>query len=432
MSMIKERKRVAVFPAGSEIGLEIQSALKYSTFFDVVGFSSVPCHASYVFKEYYEGLPFYTHPEFINILNEWIETYQIDFLYPAYDDVQLYLTEHQSEINCVIVTSSTDTVFTCRSKKRTYSRFAEYSFIPKTYEPDDENIPYPVFVKPDIGQGSQGAQLVHNREELLLAVQKGKELAICEYLPGQEYTIDCFTDKDGNLLSYNMRNRQRIRNGISVSSTLMEMPVEVQKMAEQINGKFSFSGAWFFQVKETLNNEYKLLEIAPRIAGTMGLTRNLGINYPLLTLFVLSGMSVSVIANSYGISVDRALISRYSLGIKYHKVYVDLDDTLTVRGKVNSALMMFLYQCLNNHVEIILLTKHIKVVQETLAKHRISEALFDQIIHIQPDDEKSKYITGEAIFIDDSFSERKKVRENCQIPVFDCSEVEALLDWRNE
>ncbi len=430
--MSTKTKRVAVFPAGSEIGLEIHEALKYSTFFDVVGFSSVPCHASFVYKEYYEGLPFYTAPQFIDQLNIWIDSYHIDFLYPAYDDIQLYLTEHQNDIHCPIVTSELDTVYICRSKKRTYDFFQNESFIPKTYEATDNTIPYPVFVKPDIGQGSQGAQLVHNEEELDFILQNEKEFVICEYLPGEEFTIDCFTDKDGNLLSSNIRNRQRIRNGISVSSSLLEMPSAVKKIAEIISSQLQFKGAWFFQVKQNSEQEYKLLEIAPRIAGTMGLTRNLGINYPLLTLFTLSGIPVSVIQNSYKIEVDRALISRYRLSIKYKTVYVDLDDTLIVRGKVNSLLVMYLYQCVNTGKEIILLTKHIKNVQETLQKHRVAESLFHQIIHIKPEEEKCNFVKNDSIFIDDSFTERKKVRENCQIPVFDCSEVEALLDWRDE
>ena len=75
----KTPKRVAVFPAGSEIGLEIHDALKYSTFFDVIGFSSVPCHGSYVYREYYEGLPFYNASDFIEQLNQWIDQYKIDF-----------------------------------------------------------------------------------------------------------------------------------------------------------------------------------------------------------------------------------------------------------------------------------------------------------------------------------------------------------------
>ncbi len=75
-------------------------------------------------------------------------------------------------------------------------------------------------------------------------------MVIVEYLPGEEYTVDCFTNYKGNLLSVNMRNRERIRNGISVNSKSLTHPSEVQDIAEQINKKLKLNGAWFFRLKE--------------------------------------------------------------------------------------------------------------------------------------------------------------------------------------
>lgn len=425
------KKRVAIFPAGSEIGLEINNALKYSTFFEVYGISSVSCHAEYVYANYIEGVPFYTKENFVEEFNRIIDENEIDFIYPAYDDVQLYLTQIQDEIHAKVVTSPLETVTICRSKQKTYEYFSDCSFIPRHYEVGEKIEEFPVFLKPDIGQGSQGAKLIQNEYELEFAVKENPDVVICEYLPGEEYTMDCFTDKDGKLCVCRMRNRKRIRNGISVSSERLEVEPEIFEIAKTINQRLSFSGAWFFQMKRNLKGEFRMLEIAPRIAGTMGMSRNTGVNYPLLTLFTQMEMPVSVIENEYGISVDRALISRYQLDIDYDTVYVDLDDTLIVRGKVNTLLMMFLYQTVNKGIKRILLTKHAKVVSETLSQYHIPESLFDEIIWIKPEEEKNEQIKNhKAIFIDDSFSERKRVSDACRIPVFDCSEVEALIDWR--
>lgn len=425
------KKRVAVFPAGSEIGLEINNALKYSTHFELHGFSSVPDHASYVYTHYTEGIPFYTADSFIEELNRIIDENEIDFLYPAYDDVQLYLTQVQEQIHAKVVTSDRETVRICRSKQTTYEYFKDCWFVPRFFSGVDEVEEYPVFVKPDVGQGSQGAFRVNNRNELEFVLKKESRHIICEYLPGEEYTIDCLTDAEGELRVCRMRNRRRIRNGISVSSERLPVPEVIYDVAREINRRLKFCGAWFFQVKRNLSGDFRLLEIAPRIAGTMGMSRNTGINFPLLTLFCQMGMPVDIIENDYGIEVDRALVSCYRTTIQYDTVYVDLDDTLIVNGGVNSILIQYLYQTLNQGKRRVLLTKHARNVSETLHKYRIAEELFDEIVHIQPDEEKSKYICERAsVFIDDSFSERKKVSENCGIPVFDCSEVETLLDWR--
>jgi carbamoyl-phosphate synthase large subunit len=47
---------------------------------------------------------------------------------------------------------------------------------------------------------------------------------------------------------------------------------------------------------------------------------------------------------------------------------------------------------------------------------------------LKPEDDKSRYMPdANAIFIDDSFSERKKVAQSRQIPVFDVHMLDALL-----
>ena len=73
-----------------------------------------------------------------------------------------------------------------------------------------------------------------------------------------------------------------------------------------------------------------------------------------------------------------------------------------------------------------------KNIDETLKKHKVSKDLFDEIIHLKADEKKSDYIKEkDAIFIDDSFRERKDVMQACNIHVFDLDEIEALIDWKN-
>jgi len=64
---------------------------------------------------------------------------------------------------------------------------------------------------------------------------------------------------------------------------------------------------WFFQVKENKEGELALLEVAPRVAGTMSMSRMLGVNLPLLSLFSFMGYEVNILKNNFGIEVDRSL-----------------------------------------------------------------------------------------------------------------------------
>ena len=47
------------------------------------------------------------------------------------------------------------------------------------------------------------------------------------------------------------------------------------------------------------------------------------------------------------------------------------------------------------------------------------------------EDTKIAYIHPDSLFIDDSFAERKRVKEACGIPVFDLDMVESLLNWKS-
>ena len=424
-----KKNRVLVFPCGSEIGLEINRALANDIHFELIGASSLPDHGKFVYKNYVEGLPFVNDKNFLTDLVSICKKYKIDFIVPAMDSVILELTKHIDKIPATIIMSPPETCELACSKGKTYEKLKNVINCPKTYSINDD-IDFPIFIKPDFGYGSVGAKKVSSYEELITEYKKNPNIIISEYLPAEEYTIDCFTDRNGKLIFAGGRQRARVKSGISVNSYPINDP-EFQTIAEKINSAIEFRGMWFFQLKKNKNGDFTLLEIAPRIAGTMGMYRGLGINFIQLALYDAMEYDVDVIKNSFDIEIDRALFARYKHNIDYESIYIDFDDTILFGNKVNTDAIKFLYQAKNENKRIILITKHICNVQESFSKFCISESLFDEIIHIKKDDEKYKYIKDKkAIFIDDSFSERKKILENCKIPVFGIDAIEVLFDYK--
>lgn len=426
-----KKKNLLIFPAGSEIAFEICNALKYSKFIKIWGGTSVRDHSEFVYENLIEDFPFIDEPNFLEYLNFVIRMNSIDCIYPAHDSVSLFLSEHVDEIDAQVIISDYTTTSVCRSKRETYKFLDDCDFIPIVYDSIDTVDTYPIFVKPEVGQGSKGARKICTQLELSEAVKNDTTLVITEYLPGMEYTVDCFTDKNHELRVVKLRDRARIQNGISVRSQEILVNNEVRKIANVLNERLLFKGAWFFQLKLNNRGEYKLLEISPRIPGTMGLSRNLGINFPMLTLFTFWDFDVNIIDNAYGIILDRAFYNAYRVDISYKYIYVDYDDTIVLNNRVNADLMKFLYQAIDQGKEIILLSKHEGDLFEDMRKHKICETLFDTIIQIEQEDEKSSYISSkDAIFIDDSFLERSKVSELLHIPVFDLDMIESLISWK--
>lgn len=424
------RKKILIFPCGSEVALEIFRSVRYSRHFELIGGSSVSDGGKFYFHKYIENIPFYNAENFIEHLKNIIKNHHIDAIFPAMDCVALKLAENEDELGCKIIGSSLKATQIASSKAQTYSFLKKEVSVPALYDNLDV-ANYPIFIKPDIGYGSRGTCVAKTKEEAIWFIKKNKNYGnflFCELLVGEEYTIDCFSNHKGELLFNKARVRSRVSGGISVGAYFVKYKEDIfNNYAKKINTLLNPRGAWFFQMKKSKEGELKLLEVAVRAAGSSSLSRSIGINLPLMTLFDAFGYEVGVLQNSYPIELNRALDVKFSIGIEYDTVYVDLDDCLIIDNRVNTTLISFLYQALNQNKKIILLTKHAKDIENTLNKFRM-KGLFDLVVQLKKDENKSDYITSkEAIFIDDSFQERKDVSQKCEIAVFSPDMVEALL-----
>lgn len=425
-------KKVLIFPSGTEIGLEIREALK-----DVRGLelysanSGVSNHAPFVFKRHFV-LPGVEGDGWLAALNGLVAREGINYIFPAHDEVVTVLSEKAALIKAAVITSPAATCAVCRSKTKTYEMFSGLLPVPKLYRSPSEVRSYPVFVKPDRGQGSQGAERADNEYALRGMLEGKPQQLILENLPGKEYTVDCFSDRRKGILFCRGRERVRVRSGISMNSRPAgdEENRVFRKYADVVTSRLELHGAWFFQVKQDAAGEYKLLEVAPRIGGTMAVHRVLGVNFPLLSIYEREGIDARIDTNPVNVEIDRALTNRYRHDLSYGKVYVDMDDTLIAGGAVNASLVKFLYQAFNRGCRLVLISRTDGDARATLRKYRL-EGLFDEVVALRKDQAKAAYIDPEgAIFIDDSFNERMSVKDALGVPTFDCSMIELLMDER--
>lgn len=424
---------VLVFPCGAENALEIHQALKDVLNIKLFGASGVDDHGIYVFKNYIGKMPFINEDIFITRLNEIIVENGIDIIIPTHDDVVLKLAEEKEKIKAKIAIPGLKQSLISRSKKKTYNLFKDFSFCPKIYNNVYEINEFPVFAKPDAGQGAKGAFFLDKNNIGAQNIDKLKDYVFCEYLPGEEITVDCFTDKNGELRFIGPRKRERIFSGISVRSFTIELTSEVEKIAQEISYEMKMNGLWYFQLKKDISNSYKLLEVSVRTAGTMNLYRGLGVNFPLLTIYNLLGYEVKIIKNNNYLEVDRCLLNRYSHDIEYSKIYIDFDDTIIKQNEANPEVMFFLYNAKNNKKSIHLITKHEHDLNETLQKYHIHKGLFDEIIHLKKTEKKCDFISDapKSIFIDNAFNERMEVKNELNIPVFDVDAIPTLINWKS-
>ena len=430
-NMIDKRFNILIFPAGSEIGFEIYNSLKYNLHIELFGASAKSDHARFLYDKdhYFEGDYYITDVNFIENFNSLLRHLNIDIIMPTHDSIALFLAKNKANITANILTSPYQTALIAREKKLTFNLFKNLDFCPIVYDYPYNDVTFPVFLKPNIGQGAKGTCVVNNKEDLQIKINENPDLIACEYLPGEELSVDCFTNRKRELLFVGPRTRERIQMGISFNSSSVALTREIQEIAETINKMVEIQGAWFFQVKKDDKGKFKLLEFAVRQASTMGLYRQLGVNFALLSIFDSLDIDVKILKNNYSIELDRCLFSRYRIGLEYNRVYFDFDDTLIINNRVNETALKYLYQCKYRQIKICLLTKHEFDLDETLQKYCLAKNLFDEIILLKPDDDKIKYIIPNySIFIDNYYFDREKVSSKLHIPVFDVDAIESLLD----
>ncbi len=422
---------VLVFPAASEIGLEIHRSLSNLKEVILHGANrSGPTTAQYYFARLHD-LPFIDQAECLQQLQKLIAEHNIDAIFPAHDDVALWLVQHADQLAATVITSSYEVAAICRSKKKTYEFLKDCVPVPRLMNPNSGDLLFPVFVKPDCGQGSQRARLIADTSALKTATDAEPDLIVMEYLPFREYTVDCFSNS-GKILFAKARERISTRTGIATLCSPADRP-EARQWAECIVQKLNLNGAWFFQMKEDADHNLKLLEISPRVAGSMSFHRVTGINFPLLSLYQAAGAPLAAIDSfSSKITLGRSLDVRFLYDKPIGALYIDLDDTLLIRGRVNTRLVGLIFQCRNQKIPVHCVTRHKGNLMETLKRYHLTN-LFDHLVHILDDTmPKAHYLTAaNAVFIDDSFAERHNAAQLSNVRCFDPNGALCLLDYRD-
>lgn len=434
------KKNVLIFPSATYPAMQIIDCLKYNPRFQIIAGASYPNHSEYVCDNSIVDMPYLSSPSFLGSFIAFIKDNSIDFVIPTDESAAMYLKEHETDIPAVIVCSPFETTKLCRYKSLTYSVLNGEPYVPNTYDVTAiEHIEnYPVFIKPDSSQGSKGARIINSLEEFN-QIDNLCDYVICEYLPGEEYTVDCFTNKNGDLLFCNPRVRTRLMNGITARGHNITLTPEFKKVIDSLNSRIQFRGYWFAQLKRDKFGKLKLLEICTRFAGSFAISKGKGVNLPLLALCDFAGLDTEVIQNDYVVECDKTYIDRYRLGIAYRHIYIDYDDTITFKGgtAVNPYVIAYLYQCKSKGIKISLITRHKdtfdECVEDSFRRLSLCKDLFDEILELKWDEKKSDYISdvNASIFMDNSFKERKEVHDNCGIPVFDVLNVDSLFDWRD-
>lgn len=248
-----------------------------------------------------EDVKFYTVPHASNkdafkmAINSIVIRQNIDVVIPTVDEELMVLSYRPEHIDARVVVSPYLTVRACNDKAMLYESIRDEPFCPRhvvTESKQDLAVfgQEPVFMKPRTGRGSKGIQLFRNYTEIPQDLVS-KDNIFCENLPGQEYTVDCLFDFEGNPVLVVPRKRIQVIDGKSAVGETIRHP-EIEERVKKLCSIFKFIGHVNIQFKEDSAGTMKLVEINPRFSGGLPITAEAGANSPELLCRMLSGESV--------------------------------------------------------------------------------------------------------------------------------------------
>lgn len=116
----------------------------------------------------------------------------------------------------------------------------------------------------------------------ILSLKPFPELLVSEYLPGDEYSVDCLAEH-GEAKLIVPRIRKKMINGISVQGAYIKNEAIIEYCRSIIEA-IGLHGNIGIQVKYSETKQPLLLEINPRVQGTIVAALGAGINLPLLAV----------------------------------------------------------------------------------------------------------------------------------------------------
>ena len=262
-------------------------------------------------------VPMVDKPQYAQRLLETVRKHRIKLLVPL-TDLDLVclsrLREQFAELGCTVMIGSARALTTCMDKSKTGEAIqrAGLSVIRTLTLKEFLADPfYPCFIKPIRGSAGVGAAVIKNHRQLEAHIGKFPgPMLLQEYVPGQEFTIDVYRTRSGQVKCAVPRQRLIVRSGEVEKGMTVNDPQLIDaavKLSAQLGDLW---GVFCCQCRrvDRPGHEPRFFEINPRFGGGVPLSIAAGADLPLYLLQEVSGRPVTA---RLGRFKDRLLMLRY-------------------------------------------------------------------------------------------------------------------------
>lgn len=257
---------------------------------------------------------------YISSLLTICEENSISLLIPLIDTELILLSKYKAEFEAIgvkLLVSSLEVHEICNDKNLSTKFFEKAGFdVPYTYnsqqEISEEELDGKLLLKPANGSSGVGVYIIKNREELEFHLKNTNNPILQELIIGDEYTIDVYTDFEGNVLTAVPRLRIETRAGeVSKGKTSRNLLL-IEQAKAVVQALPGAMGCITVQCFLTKNNEVKFIEINPRFGGGAPLSLQAGADYAHYLLEYILGKPISINMDDWK---DSLLMLRYDAAI---------------------------------------------------------------------------------------------------------------------
>lgn len=223
------------------------------------------------------GAPTYLD-EIIRICNKE----EIALVIPTIDTELLLLAQNkemlEEKTKARVLISDVSVIEICRNKMNSQRFFEENGFgVPKEIKDiQEENIQFPVFIKPLDGSSSINAFRVNNQRELEFFYSYIEKPIVQELMVGEEYTIDVFLDFDSHIITMVPRRRLATRSGEIAKGKIVK-DREIMEDVTRLMNILKPVGHITVQCMKT-EKGIRYIEINPRFGGGAPMAIRAGAN----------------------------------------------------------------------------------------------------------------------------------------------------------
>ncbi|CAO3363706.1 ATP-grasp domain-containing protein [Azospirillum palustre] len=221
-----------------------------------------------------------------------------------------------------LLISPPEAVRICRSKRRTAEFLDACGLpVPRVWTADARTLPSgppPWFVKPDDGSSGIDARRIETAAALVAALEADPGLVVQDFVEGDEFTVDVFSDAPGRAVLAVPRRRLRIRAG-EVSVACVERDPTLEALACRAADRLGTTGPINVQIIRGSDGPF-IIEVNPRFGGGSPLALRAGAPFAEWCLLMARGEPFS--ARSVHLS-DGLVMMRYD-----QSVFLDPDGLL--------------------------------------------------------------------------------------------------------